>query len=126
VIVGLTNSGRGGQALREIEDEVFEQLLGARRRVPETVALERRELEAFCGEYENGELHAAVAVEDGGLRVDAEEQLPTGQPGETASVRARPIGARTFEIIDGNWVHERFDFPRAAFVRLGSRLAERL
>ena len=41
-------------------------------------------------------------------------------------VRARPIGRRTFEIVEGDWVHERFDFPREGFVRLGSRLAARV
>jgi hypothetical protein len=126
VIVGLTNNGRGAQALREIDDEIFERLLGARRRVPNTVPLGADELRAFGGTYENDQLHAVVAADGDALHVEAAERLPTGEAGERASVRARPIGPRTFEILDGDWVRERFDFPRPGFARIGSRLAERI
>ena len=39
-LVGLTNSSLGSQALRDVEDAWFEELLGARRRVAPTVELE--------------------------------------------------------------------------------------
>jgi hypothetical protein len=39
---------------------------------------------------------------------------------------ARAIGERTFEIVGGRRIRERFDFPREGFGRFGSRLAERV
>jgi len=126
VFVGLTNSGRGKQALREVEDAWFEALLGARRRVAETVPLPAEDLASFAGDYANGEARASLEPEAGGMRVDVEETLPTGAAGERFTVRARPIGPRTFEIVGGDHAGDRFDFPLPRFVRLGSRLAERV
>jgi len=124
--VGLTNSGRGGQALAEIEDAWFETVVGARRREAETVELAADELAAFAGRYENSGLHATVAPDGDGLRVDVAEVLPTGDPGESLDVRGRPIGSRTFAVVGGDWDGARFDFPRPGFARIGSRLAERV
>jgi CubicO group peptidase (beta-lactamase class C family) len=124
--VGLTNSGRGSQALREIEDAWFEAVLGARRREPEPVALEQDELEAFAGRYANSGLRATVAAQADGLVVDVEEVLPNGDPGERLEVRGRPLGPQTFVVVGGDWDGARFDFPRAGFARIGSRLAERV
>ena len=124
---GLTNSGRGSQALREIEDVFFERLLGARRAVPETVELGRDRLDAFAGPYANGELRAGVAVDGPGLVLELVElDRATGTPRETMSTRARPIGERTFECLDGDLQRARFDFPLPRFARIGSRLQERL
>ncbi len=39
---------------------------------------------------------------------------------------ARPIGERTFEVTQGDWEGDRFDFPLPGFGRFGSRLAEAL
>lgn len=40
---------------------------------------------------------------------------------------ARPVGGgRVYEIVAGDRIRERFDFPLAGFGRFGSRLAERL
>ena len=39
VFAALTNASLGGKALRQLEDEFFERLLGARRRVAEPVEL---------------------------------------------------------------------------------------
>jgi D-alanyl-D-alanine carboxypeptidase len=116
VFVGLTSSGRGERALWEIEDAFFEQVLGARRAVAETVELPPEVLEGFAGTYANSdgwtEVHATV---DGlVLRVDDVEAA------------ARAIGERTFEVITGDDAGERFDFPLEGFGRFGSRLAERV
>jgi CubicO group peptidase (beta-lactamase class C family) len=124
--VGLTNSGRGSQALREIEDAWFEALLGARRTVAATVQLPPETLAAFGGVYENGEARATITPVATGLRAEVAETLPTGDPGEQLTVDARPIGERTFEVAGGDWAGERFDFPLPDFVRLGSRLAPRI
>jgi CubicO group peptidase (beta-lactamase class C family) len=118
--VGLTNSGRGKQALREVEDAWFEALLGARRRVPETVELSADALRGFEGVYANAESRVAIAADTRYLVADFSDQS-----GLEATVRARAIGTRTFEIVDGDFERDRFDFPRAGFARFGSRLVER-
>ena len=119
---GLTNSGAGKQALREVENAWFEALLGARRREPATVELSRAELRAFAGDYANPDLRVSVAQEDNGLvaHMVAEDE------GFETTVRARPIGPCTFEILEGEFQRDRFDFPRPGFARFGSRLAERI
>ncbi len=45
---------------------------------------------------------------------------------EDGEFHARPIGERTFEITEGAYIRERFDFPLEGFARFGSRLAERV
>jgi CubicO group peptidase (beta-lactamase class C family) len=126
VFVGLTNSGRGAQALAEVEDAWLEASVGARRREAETVSLTADELAAFAGTYENSGMRATVAAGDGGLVADVAEVLPSGEPGESLEIRGRPIGPRTFAVVGGDWDGARFDFPRPGFARLGSRLAERV
>jgi CubicO group peptidase (beta-lactamase class C family) len=118
--VGLTNSGRGGQALDEIADLWFEALLGARRRIAPTVPLAPEPLAAFAGRYENGEQSLTVAVAGDGLGVAFLEGDDRGE------VWARPIGRRTFEVAGGDFDRTRFDFPVDGFGRFGSRLAARV
>ncbi|MGH3004052.1 MAG: serine hydrolase domain-containing protein [Gaiellaceae bacterium] len=117
---GLTSSGSGRQALREIEDLWFERLLDARRRVALTIELPVEALEGFCGVYADGEARVTVTVRDGGLGgvfVEDDERI---------EVAARPIGPRTFEIAGGDLDRDRFDFPLPGFARFGSCLAPRL
>jgi CubicO group peptidase (beta-lactamase class C family) len=116
VFVGLTNASHGGKALYELADEFFERLLGARRRVPATVDLSDEAREAFTGSYANSDGWYEVAFAINGLSVKFDD-------GEFA---ARPIGERTFEVIEGARVRERFDFPLDGLGRFGSRLAERI
>jgi len=116
VFVGLTNASRGGKALWEIENLFFERLLGARRRAPETFDMPTEVRESFTGSYANSDGWYEVAFSVDGVVVTFED-------GEFA---ARPIGERTFEILEGDRVRERFDFPLEGFGRFGSRLAERV
>jgi len=116
VFVGLTNASRGGKALWEIENMFFERLLGTRRRTPETYDMPTEVREAFVGSYANSDGWYEVAFSVDGL-------VATFEDGEFA---ARPIGERTFEIVEGNRIRERFDFPLEGFGRFGSRLAERV
>ena len=126
VFVGLTNSGLGAQALREVEDVWFQRLLSARRRVPEAISLAASELSAFAGSYANPELRAGVVVAREGLSVTAVAlDRATGEPTERLELHARPIGPRTFEVVGGDFDRDRFDFPLPGFARFGSRLAER-
>ncbi len=117
IFVGLTNSEHGDGALRRIEDEWFEEAVGARRRVPPTVQLPPEALAAFAGRYStlDGIVEAEPAAD--GLLV----RLPDG-----TSLAARAIGERTFEVGTGVHAGDRFDFPLPGFARIGSRLAERL
>ena len=116
VFVGLTNSSVGRQALRELEDVFFEHVLGARRRTPETVELPSALLESYTGSYANSDGSYEVATAGDGL-------VATYEDGVFA---ARPIGERSFEIVEGTRIGDRFDFPLERFGRFGSRLAERV
>jgi CubicO group peptidase (beta-lactamase class C family) len=116
VFVGLTNASLGSKALREIEDAFFEHLLGSARRVPETVDLPPFARDAVTGSYTNGEATYDVGAAASGVTVTMDGEV----------LAARPIGDRTFEIVEGDHVRERFDFPLPGFGRFGSRLAERV
>ncbi len=116
VFVALTNGSTGRQALRAIEDAFFERLVGERRQARETVELPDEVLEAFVGTYANSDAWTEVTtLPDGLLLTSDDEEMP-----------ARPIGAHTFEITDGEFVGDRFDFPLEGFGRFGGRLAERV
>lgn len=116
VFVGLTNSSVGEHALAALQDEFFERLLGARRRVPDPVDLPAAALERFAGTYETGDERIHVAAAPEGLVVSLDE----------AEFHTRAIGPSTFEITDGEWIRARFDFPLPGFGRFGNRLAERV
>jgi CubicO group peptidase (beta-lactamase class C family) len=109
-LAALTNASRGEAALREIEDAFFETVLGARRATATTVALAAAEREAFVGTYAENEELVSVEIDGDGLRVtDA-----------AGSVRARPIGERTFEVAEGDGIGSRLDFPLEGFLRRSS------
>jgi CubicO group peptidase (beta-lactamase class C family) len=116
VFVGLTNHSRGAKALYELENMFFERVIGAQRRVPETVELSAEARDAFTGSYANSDSWIDVEFAVDGLSVRLED-------GEFS---ARALGERTFEITDRDHVRERFDFPLEGFGRFGSRLAERI
>ncbi len=116
VFAGLTNSSRGSKVLHALEDEFFERLMGARRRVPEPVELPASARDAFTGAYASSDSWIEVGLTGDGLLVTTDE----------GDLTARPIGERTFEITGGDHARERFDFPLEGFVRFGSRLAERV
>jgi CubicO group peptidase (beta-lactamase class C family) len=127
VFVGLTNSGKGGQALLEVEDEWFDRVLGARRRKAPTFELPPADLEAFAGMYANGELRVTMRVEDASLALTAVSfDLATGEQLATFELQSRPVGPRTFEIVGGDFDGDRFDLPLPGLARFGGRLAERV
>lgn len=115
ILVGLTSSGRGKQALRELEDVLFERLLGARRRMAPTHELPRAALEAFAGSFAGATGRADVEVAGDGLRLVQDD----------GAFAARPVGPSTFEIVDGHRLRDRFDFPVDGFLR-SSSLKERV
>jgi CubicO group peptidase (beta-lactamase class C family) len=128
----LSSSGGGEQALRALEDELFARFLGARREQPATHDVPADELELLSGRYAQPQLEATLGREDGGLLVELVEVHPTsGERTEWPGFRARPLGARVFELVDGPAAGARFDFlpasgGRPRFARLFSRLAERV
>ena len=114
--VGLTNSSVGGKALRDVEDEFFEFVIGARRSVPELVSLPPQYYESYAGTYVNTTNTWSVAHEGG-------DELVVSGSGDT--FRARAVDERSFYVPEGRHMYERFDFPRDGLGRLGSVLAER-
>jgi CubicO group peptidase (beta-lactamase class C family) len=114
----LTNSSRGYAAIRDVLSEVG---LGEEP----APSVDSADLGRFAGRYRGQEAVVEITPENGGLRVERTEidtfsreavMLPT--------VRARPIGEREFEIVDGEWRGDRFDFPRPGFVCIDLRLLQ--
>jgi hypothetical protein len=59
------------------------------------------------------------------LRVERTEIDPFSREAMVLpTVRARPIGESEFEIVDGEWRGERFDFPRTGFLCMDLRLLQ--
>ena len=119
VFAGLTNSGRGKLALREIEDLWLERVAGARRPVHPTLELTSRELERFIGVYENSSSTASVVVGGSGLVVGFEGG------DEPVEVTARAVGPAMFEIVGGDYDRDSFDFPRPGLARFAGVLVRR-
>ncbi len=112
----LTNSSRGFAAIRDMLREIG---LGD----DETPTVESADLARFAGRYRGQESMVELTPEDGGLRVERTEIDPfSRQATVLPTVRARPIGEREFEIVDGEWRGDRFDFPRPGFVCMDLRL----
>ena len=116
VFAGLTNAETGAKALFDVENAFFDEVLGARRKLPTFVELSDEQLARYAGSYSNSDLTAEIRAAPGGLVLSAD--------GEEAFLR--PLDDRRFEVPDGPHVRERLDFPRDGFARLGSRLAARV
>src|SRR5436190_12420650 len=120
-VVGLANSSRGSVAIEDVLRE-----LGLARREPPDVPLPAERLAAFAGRYRGQCDELVFTPEDGMLRVELRLYSPFAAEWERfPSVRARPIGEREFEIVDGEWRGGRFGFPRDGFVCTGT-VAERV
>jgi CubicO group peptidase (beta-lactamase class C family) len=115
----LTNSSRGYAAIRDVLREV-----GLGDDEPATVELP--DLGRFAGRYRSQGDIAELAVDDGLLRLERTEVDPfSGGTRRWPSVSARPIGEGEFEIADGEWRSDRFDFPRPGFACIDLRLFQR-
>jgi len=111
---GLTNSSRGLAALRDVLEK-----LRLDREEAHDVTLSAGELASFAGHYQGQGMEVSFSPDDGGLRVELTLlDAFTGEADEYPSVHARPIGPREFEIVDGEWRGDRFDFPRDGFVNM--------
>ena len=113
-VAALSNSSRGYAAIRDVIRD-----LGVGELEPSQGTVD--DLTQFAGRYQGQELELEFVPEDGHLRVECTERDPfSGEWSAYPSVRARPVGQREFEIVDGEWRGDRFDFPRAGFVCMGS------
>jgi CubicO group peptidase (beta-lactamase class C family) len=111
----LTNSSRGSAAIRDVLDRI-----GLAPRVPEEFPLEPEELGAFAGGYDGAGVRIEIAPEGRHLRVAYSEGDPFSRKWhEYPPVLARPIGAREFELVEGEWQGRRFGFPRDDVVSFG-------
>jgi CubicO group peptidase (beta-lactamase class C family) len=118
-VAALSNSSRGYAAIRDVTRD-----LGLGDEEPAEVAVD--DLTEFVGRYRGQDIELEVVPEDDLLRVEFTEVDPfTGETSAYPSVRARPVGEREFEVVDGEWRGQRFDFPRSGFVCMGS-LATRI
>jgi CubicO group peptidase (beta-lactamase class C family) len=117
-VASLTNSSRGLAAIRDILREIG---LGE----DEAPTVDSADLGRFAGRYRGQEAVVELTPENGRLRVERTEIDPfSEEPMVLPTVRARPIGESEFEIVDGEWGGERFDFPRPGFVCIDLRLLQ--
>jgi len=118
-VAALSNSSRGYAAIRDVMRD-----FGLDEVEPADSTAE--DLTEFAGRYRGQDDELEFVPEDGHLRVERTEVDPfSGETSVYPSVRARPVGEREFEIVDGEWRGDRFDFPRPGFVCMG-RLATRI
>lgn len=115
----LSNSSRGGAAIRDVREQ-----LGLGQQELADAPLPAADLRALAGRYAGQGTELWIAEAHGRLRVALTEVDPfTGRSNVYPSVLARPVGPREFEIEDGEWRGERFDFPRDGLVCMGSLAA---
>jgi CubicO group peptidase (beta-lactamase class C family) len=111
----LSNSSRGRSAIREVLERLG---LGPRSRPDRR--LPQDELAAVAGRYVGQGFELELIPDDGWLRVESTELDPfTGERHVNPSMRARPVGDREFEIVDGESRGDRFNFPRDGYVCVG-------
>jgi CubicO group peptidase (beta-lactamase class C family) len=115
----LSNSSRGLAPIRQVARRVGLAPDRAEERVLSPV-----ELDAFAGRYRGQGLELELGVTDGFLQLAVVEvNAITGEELTLPPIRARPVGDAEFELLDGEWRGERFDFPRENIVRFGTLAA---
>lgn len=128
----LTNSNLGAAAIRSVDTWLLERIAGLQRTEPAPTDLSSEQLAPFVGRYERPGIIAEIAAIDGGLalHVHGNNQM-TKEDFTTPPRHARPIGDRTFAILDGEAAGSTFDFildqqglPR--FLRYEGRLSDRI
>ncbi len=115
-VAALANSSRGLAPIRQVT-----RRLGLTPDRAEDYPLSPAALETFAGRYHGQGLALELAADDGMLRLAVVEvNSLTGEEQSWPGVRARPVGDAEFEILEGEWRGERFDFPRPGVVRFGT------
>jgi CubicO group peptidase (beta-lactamase class C family) len=118
-VAALANSSRGLAPIRQVTRRLG---LGADR--AEDHPLSAAALETFAGRYRGLGLEVELTADEGMLRLTVVEvNALTGEELRLPPIRARPVGDAEFELLDGEWRGERFDFPRENIVRFGTLAA---
>jgi CubicO group peptidase (beta-lactamase class C family) len=118
-VAALSNSSRGALAIRDVLAE-----LGLAEE--ESTFVEPGDLSEFAGRYRGQKLELTVEPEEDGLVVGVAEIDPFKPDRQVyPAMVARRVGEREFELVDGDWVGERFDFPRPGLARM-TVLAQRV
>jgi hypothetical protein len=118
-VAALSNSSRGALAIRDVLGE-----LGLAEE--ESTFVEPGDLSEFAGRYRGQKLELTVEPEEDGLVVGVAEIDPFKPDRQVyPAMVARRVGEREFELVDGDWVGERFDFPRPGLARM-TVLAQRV
>jgi hypothetical protein len=111
----LTNSSRGGAAIRDLLDR-----LGLFPPVLEDFPLGPEKLAPLVGRYEAPGVRVELAPEGQHLRLQYSERDALTREWHTyPAVRLRPVGEREFELAEGEWRGERLGFPRDDLVSFG-------
>jgi CubicO group peptidase (beta-lactamase class C family) len=127
----LTNSGRGGGAIRAVERWAFERYCGLAARDPEPIEVPAAEIEPLAGRYDQTMGRLEIVARDGNLFATPTINNPfSGEENTLPEVQLAPLGAGEFVAIGGEMEGMRSEFipgddghPR--FVRFGGRLARR-
>jgi len=121
-VAALTNSGRGGVAIRGLVER-----LGLGPDEPSPVEVSPRKLDELAGTYRSGGLDVVGSVEDGLLRIEAAEIDPfTGDRVAAPPAHAWPAGKTSFVVVDAESRGSRLDFPGDDLVRYDGVLARRV
>jgi CubicO group peptidase (beta-lactamase class C family) len=104
----LTNSSRGAAAIRD----VLERLALATPEAPD-YPLEPEQLAGFAGSYRAPGLRLDLRPNGRYLALEySERDVFRGEWDEYPTMQLRPVAAREFEIVEGEWRGERLGFPR--------------
>jgi CubicO group peptidase (beta-lactamase class C family) len=104
----LTNSSRGAAAIRD----VLERLGLATPEAPD-YPLEPEQLAGFAGSYRAPGLRLELRPNGRYLALEySERDVLRGEWVEYPTMQLRPVAAREFEIVEGEWRGERVGFPR--------------
>jgi CubicO group peptidase (beta-lactamase class C family) len=108
----LTNSSRGAVAIRDVLDSLRLSLP-----VVDDFPLDAEKLAAFAGRYKAPGVRIEIAPEGRHLRLEYSEGDPLSREWHRyPAVRLRPVGAREFELAEGEWKGQRLGFPRDELV----------
>jgi CubicO group peptidase (beta-lactamase class C family) len=129
-IAVLTNSSRGTNAIRAIEEWALARYCGIALERPGSLALAPAQLARVTGRYRRPNVEIQVRTEDGNIVLESTMRHPlTGEQTQLPPIVAMPISVNEFLVTEGDYAGMRVDFiegeaehPR--FIRFAGRLAE--
>lgn len=127
----LTNSSRGGAAIRGISRWILAHEFALPYEPPRPVRLDPEQLAPLAGHYRQPMAKLTFSVVEPGLQLDAVDRNPfTQEDHPQPPVILTPISETAFLAMEGEFESMRVDFlpgpdDRPAYVRVGSRLSQR-